>query len=147
MIDRRGDPKAVHEWTRKQTNREWTRMNANRDHEWMRIEISRRGKTDEPRMNQPSREAETVGTLERCLACEAETVGTLERCLACEAETVGTLERCLACEAETVGTLERCLACEAETVGTPEALPCLRSRHSRNLWSDVKKIHEQAICS
>src|ERR1700741_3522100 len=31
-----------------------------------------------------TRSAESVGTMERCLACEAESVGTVERCLACE---------------------------------------------------------------
>ena len=44
------------------------------------------------------RGADTVGTVERCLACEADTVGTVERCLACEAKAVGNdrvLNQCL----------------------------------------------------
>ncbi len=46
MIGPRGDSKEDHEQTRKQMNREWTRIDANKKEE-----------TEEPRMDQPSREA------------------------------------------------------------------------------------------
>jgi hypothetical protein len=47
--------------------------------------------------------------LDNAERCDADSAGTMERCLACEADSVGTAERCLACEADSAGTAERCL--------------------------------------